>query len=331
MVLGLLLKMPLLSRVIASDISATLKFWAVVGLSFLTSAVLLGVERVVGIGWDFHPDSMTYATLSEEVSQSIFDNWIELLNNGFYVIVYALGQSVFLTTLMNMLLFSISNGLIYKTVKEESLYPVSDVLMLLLLLNPYRMHLSTTMLKDTLIIFFMIQMVRATPATQIFSFVSMVILRIASPVYPILFMSRRLIVYAVLAGMALAVFNWDFVIGRIIEFNDQEMQLRDFDRIPTFQEYGYPGALIRGVVWGFLSFSGLFVLISPAPAFFPVAMGSVMTLFFLKKVTHSYKVPFSLLMATAVFGVMVTGFTAYIRYIYPLLVAWPLIALVKND
>ena len=86
-----------------------------------------------------------------------------------------------------------------------------------------------------------------------------------------------------------------------------------------------------GIVWSLLAVSGLFALVSPAPAYVPLAVGSIMTLVFLKKATGSFKIPLQLLVVTSLFGVMVTGFTAYIRYIYPVLIVWPLIALMKND
>lgn len=311
--------------------SGTLKFWGVVLLSFLTSAVVLGAERAVGIGWDFHPDSVHYATSSEEAYISIVDNWAGVFNAGYYVLSYFLGQSVVAITLMNMILFALTNGFIYKSIKDQSPYPISAYLLLLLLLNPYRIHLSTTMLKDTLIIFLMILLVRSSFATCTVSFLSLVVLRVASPVYLITLIPRRFIFYIALAGLALMAAFWDTVFGRILEFNEQEMQLRDFDRIPTFQELGFWGSIIRGITWSLLALSGTFALISPAPAFIPVAIGSVMTLVFLKKATGSYKIPLQLLIATSIFGVMVTGFTSYIRYIYPILVAWPLIVVIRND
>ena len=54
--------------------SEVFKFWLVVVLSFFTSALLLAAERAVGIGWDFHPDSLTYATTSDVAFFSIVDN-----------------------------------------------------------------------------------------------------------------------------------------------------------------------------------------------------------------------------------------------------------------
>ena len=311
--------------------STTLKFWLVFLLSFLASAVLLGLERAVGLGWDFHPDSVTYATTSDAVYESIVENWIGLFNNGYYVVAYLLGKSIVAITLMNMLVFALTNGFIYKLIREKSHYPVTGALMLLLLLNPYRVHLSTTLLKETLIIFLLILIVSSSNTARVLPIVGMFILRIASPLYLIVLMPRRLLFYGVLAVCLITPFYWDAALDRILEFNEQEMRLRDFDTIPTFQEYGFLGAILRGIVWSLLAVSGLFALVSPAPAYVPLAVGSLMTLFFLKKATGSFKIPLQLLVVTSLFGVMVTGFTAYIRYIYPVLIAWPLIALMKND
>lgn len=311
--------------------SRTLKFGLVVLLSFLTSAALLGIERAVGIGWDFHPDSVTYATTSGDVYESILDNWFGLFNNGYYVVAYLLGESIVAITLMNMLVFALTNGFIYKLIREKSHYPVTGALMLLLLLNPYRVHLSTTLLKETLIIFLLILIVSSTNTARVFPIVGMFILRIASPLYLIVLIPRRWLFYGFLAVCLVIAFYWDAALGRILEFNEQEMRLRDFDTIPTFQEYGFLGAILRGIVWSLLAVSGLFALVSPAPAYVPLAVGSIMTLVFLKKATGSFKIPLQLLVVTSLFGVMVTGFTAYIRYIYPVLIAWPLIALMKND
>lgn len=307
------------------------RFWVVVLLSLLASALLLGIERAVGIGWDFHPDSVTYATSSEEAYDSIVENWLGLFNNGYYVLAYFLGQSIIAITVMNMVVFALTNGIIFNTIKEKSLYPISSILLLLLLLNPYRVHLSTTMLKDTLIIFLLILLIRSTFTARAFSFLSMIVLRVASPLYLIMLIPRRYIFYTGFVALGLMAVYWDTAVGRILEFNEQEMQLRDFDRIPTFQDFGVWGSVLRGVTWSFLAFSGTFVLLSPAPAFVPVAIGSIMTLIFLKKATGSYKIPLQMLIVTSIFGVMVTGFTAYIRYIYPILVAWPLIAVIRND
>lgn len=182
-----------------------------------------------------------------------------------------------------------------------------------------------------MIIFLVVLVVISTNANRAIPIVSLFMLRIASPLYLIILIPRRLLFYGFLAVSLLIAFYWDAAFNRILEFNEQEMRLRDFDSIPTFQEFGFFGAILRGIFWSLLSVSGVFALVSPAPAYVPVAIGSVMTLLFIKKATGSFKIPLQLLIVTSIFGVMVTGFTAYIRYIYPVLVAWPLIVIFKND
>lgn len=308
-----------------------LKISSIVLFSLIMSAALLLIERMVGIGWDFHPDSYTYATTSEIVFNSISDDWVGLFNNGYYVVSYYLFQSIFLITLMNMILFSISNGLIYKYLIQNSLFNFNKILFLLLFLNPYRLHLSTTMLKDTMIIFFLILIITSGFTTRIFSFISLLALRVASPIYLLVFITNRNLFLLGIIFLFFFTISPDIILAKISDFNELEMKLRDFDRIPTFQDFGLIGSILRGLVWSFLAFTGLFAILSPAPAFVPVAVGSIMTLIFLKKVTGTFRIPLKLFVATSIFGVMVTGYTSYIRYIYPILVVWPLVVLCDND
>lgn len=303
----------------------------VFALSILSSAAALGLERLIGIGWDFHPDSVTYATTSTDVFAAITQDWMQLPNNAYYVISHLLGQNVIAITIMNMILFSLTNSMIYKFIKQRTAYKISILTALLLLLNPYRLHLSTTMLKDTIIIFFAVALIAAPPLIKIPAFLSMFFLRVASPIYLIAITPRKYIKYLFFGVLIATIVFWDSTIARLLEFNDQEMKLREFDKIPTFQEYGIIGSLLRAITWSALAFTGIFALISPALAFFPVAAGSLMTLLFLKRTTGHFTIPIQLMIATSIFGIMVTGFTAYIRYIYPLLVIWPMIAIKKYD
>lgn len=308
-----------------------LNFWTVVLLSFIVSTTLLLLERMLGIGWDFHPDSITYATESTNTYLAILENWPQIFNNSFYVVVHLLGESVFLVTFMNMLFFSLTNGLIYDFFKSKSNYKISTALALLILLNPYRIHLSTTMLKDTLIIFFLILQLKDGFLIRIISFISMFSLRIASPLYLIILIPRKLIFHAFFIFLILIIFFWDYGIDKLLELNAMELQLREFDKIPTFQEFGLWGALLRGITWSFFAFSGTFPLVNLSVPFIPVAFGSLMTLVFLKLVTGSYKVSAQLLIASFLIGLMITGFTAYIRYIYPILILWPLLMVSRSD
>lgn len=126
-------------------------------LSIVAALITLIFERAIGIEWDFHPDSVTYATTSHEISKNILNEGIgSAINNSYYFICSILEQSITAIIAMNMIFFALTNLVILrlhvKFTGDINLAKYS--LLLLLLLNPYRMHLATTMLKDTLIIFF---------------------------------------------------------------------------------------------------------------------------------------------------------------------------------
>ena len=69
-------------------------------ISCISSFVLLAIERSAGMGWDFHPDSVTYATDSISVASQIYESqyFSELFNNGYYVVAALLAQNILLIT-----------------------------------------------------------------------------------------------------------------------------------------------------------------------------------------------------------------------------------------
>lgn len=308
-----------------------MKSYLVFLFSLVCSALMLSAERAAGIGWDFHPDSVTYATASVEMMEAIRqDGVLTAFNNGYYVWSYLLGMNVVVLTIANMLVYALSNVVIYRFHSRH----VSDALrgnmawlLLLLLLNPYRLHLSTTILKDTLIIFLVLMMSVSSFKRALLFLPLSCLLRLASPLYLLIFASRRLAFAMVVSAALLGFLYFESIADALLAFNEAEMRLREFDNIPTFQEFGMVGVLLRSITWPLLAVTGFFAILSPAAAFFPVALGSIFNLIYIYKTTHSLTLPVGAMLAMMAFGAMVTGYTAYIRYIYPLLVALPIVAL----
>ncbi len=301
--------------------------------SLVCSALMLSAERAAGIGWDFHPDSVTYATASGEMMAAIREEGIlTAFNNGYYVWSYLLGMNVVALTIANMLVYALTNVVIYRfhvLHVSKSLHGKTTwlFLLLLLLLNPYRLHLSTTILKDTFIIFLVLMMAASNFKRALLFLPLACVIRVASPLYLLMF-ARRQMVLAMLVPAALAGLLYSQnILDALLTFNEAEMQLREFDRIPSFQEFGLVGVFMRSVTWPLLAITGLFVILSPAAAFFPVALGSIFIQFYIFKTTRSLVIPAGAMLAMMAFGAMVTGFTAYIRYVYPLLVALPIVVL----
>lgn len=294
---------------------------------------MLGLERLVGIGWDYHPDSVTYATVSTETVHEILSgDWILIFNNGYYFWCHLFSENIYILTALNMLMYALTNVHLYKFHKsffDDNSKNKWLFALIILLINPYRLHLSTTLLKDTLIIFLMVLVAKNGFKRGIIFIPLLFVVRVASLLYTFIFLKRRYLFTIFALALLLIMVSPQLVIERLMEFNEAEMQLREFDRIPTFQEYGLVGIAMRGILWPILAVSGLFVVISPALAFFPVAIGSLLNQVYCYMAVNKFSFPITIFSSMALFGLLVTGFTAYIRYVYPLLVILPIITL-KN-
>jgi len=306
---------------------------AVFTLSLTIGCMLLLAERLVGIDWDYHPDSVTYATNSTNTVHSILEtNPYLVFNNLYYFICHFLNENILIITAMNLILYSLTNVMIAK-LHDKAMIDIgikgnkAMFLLLLLLLNPYRLHLSTTILKDTWIILLITASISFTGVKYYLIAIVMFVIRISSLLYAIvLFNKKSLRLLVIFSLIGILVFQTE-ISERALEFNEAEMQLRSFDVIPTFQQHGLVGVAIRSLLWPILAVTGAFAVISPALPFFAVALGSVInnlyTIFSIKKLCLEPKS----MIILSLFAAMVTGYTAYIRYIYPVITIMPILVL----
>jgi hypothetical protein len=299
-------------------------------LSILVSVLLIGVERMLGIGWDYHQDSITYATSSIETADAILamEVW-NIANGGYYFIAAFFGQSVIIITIYNMFIFAITNVYLAKihwklACRGEK---IVNYLLLLLLLNPYRVHLSTTILKDTTVILLLVLIVYYRRFFIVW-FIPLFLIRIASILYLIALVPKKYWKYSIFMAALLIYFQSGIFIDRLDASNSVNLHSRSFDVIPTFQEYGYLGSVMRAILWPILVLTGAFAVVSPAFAYTIVAIGSVMNLIYSFIVSRRHPVVFYVYVPMAIFAVLAPGFTSYIRYVYPLVVLSPLILLI---
>jgi hypothetical protein len=294
-----------------------------VALAILT----LALERLAGIDWDFHPDSVTYATTSIDMVNNILaQNVLLIFNNGYYFWAAFLDMNVTMMIATNTILYALTNIILFQFHERNCNYEGMRlrwfIALALLLSNPYRLHLATTPLKDTMILFLFSVLVVHRYRGAI-AYPILFCLRIVSVVYAIAFMNKKQIIYVLVIFIVIFYFASDIIGARLLDFNAADMQLREFDRIPNFRELGLVGVFIRGLVWPVLAVTGLFAVLSPAFAFFAVSIGSVTNQFYCKMVTGKFQLPLVIFVPIAILAMMVTGFTAYIRYIYPLLALMP--------
>jgi hypothetical protein len=304
---------------------------------FLISLILVilfwSVERLLGIPWDFHPDAETYVTSSYSIALNILDNPTQLFNNGHYAVTALMNSNVILITVCNCVLFSITNSMIYKYLKSESGVKRGVFYYLILfgyLFNPYRMHLATTILKDTFVIFLLVHSL--VNRKFFISALFMLVYRLASIIYFSLFVPRRYFKYFFMISIVVFVFVSDTLISHMNDMNEVHMQFRDFDLIPSFQNLGLTGSIMRAILWPIISLTGLFYLISPAVQYFPLAAGSffilIYCIFYVDCKLNDFLMPVFIM---AMFALLVTGYTSYFRYIFPVVVTLPIYLIyIKN-
>lgn len=296
-------------------------------LSLAAALVALVFERTLGIEWNFHPDSVTYATASHEIAQNIRNEGIgSAINNSYYFLCSLLGQSITIIIAMNMILFAITNLVILRLHiqftgdKELNKY----FLLLLLVLNPYRMHLATTMLKDTLIILLALIPLLGL-RYWLLSLVAMPFFRVIGIFYYGVLLPRALFAFGVLCAIGIFFIFNERVVGLILEFNANQMQFREFDSVPSFQNAGLVGVAMRFILWPLLAVTSSFCIFGLSIPFMAVALGVVMFNIYTLSLTGRLIISWKLFLVMGVFAILVTGYGSYIRYVYPLLVMTPLL------
>jgi hypothetical protein len=300
-------------------------------LSISLSLFALLAERMIGIGWDYHVDSVTYATSSTLISKSILESedLFSIVGRSYYLIVSMLNQSVIAVVSINIFLFSITNILIVKMHSRYfTIYSYSSVLMLMLLiLNPYRIHLSTTMLKESLIIFLLTAAIFFRKKISLFLLFTLLgtLIRSIFPVYAFMAIKGNRYYYLIL--IIVLAYNFDQFLWVFDYSTTVNLVTRSFDIIPTFQEYGVYGNLLRSAVWPFITITGLFALISPDILFFLVSIGIVFSLIYVSLLQKKVKFDLNIILILGAVALIVPGYTTYIRYVFPVLVVWPLLKL----
>lgn len=301
-------------------------------LSLVAALFTLILERAIGIGWDFHPDSVTYATTSNEIAENIISGGISsALNNSYYFLCSILNQNIEAIIAMNMIFFALSNLIILKLhikfTDDVNLHKYS--LLLLLVLNPYRMHLATTMLKDTLIIFLALISFMSF-RSWILSFIAMPFLRVIGVFYYAVLLPRAIFVFGVFCAICIFFIFNERVVGLMLEFNANQMQFREFDSVPSFQDSGLFGIAIRYIVWPILALTASFSFFGLSVPFLAVALGVVMSNIYTFSLVGRSIFTWKIFLLMGVFAILVTGYGSYIRYVYPFLVMAPLLVISQS-
>lgn len=296
-------------------------------LSFIICTLFLGLERAVGIEWNYHPDAETYIYESPLVALNLIENGVlGLFNNFYFIIALFFNSNISLLISLNILFYSITNVLIFEIIVRSKKKELLLIPFWILVLIPYRLHLAVHVLKDTIIIFSLVLIISKTFFSRV-SFLFILLMRVFSVFYFIILIPKKY--YKILffiSLIALFLFN-DQIFTLLSDKNETNMTFRDFDRVPTFNELGMIGVFIRALVWPLLTMTGLYLIISPSAAFFPVAIGAFIIQWWCKYYLKMNGIIIQVYFSCFLIGLFVNGFTSYLRYTFPLLLVIPLLQL----
>ena len=300
-------------------------------LSILACLFVLSIERLAGIGWDFHPDANTYITMSNGAAASF--GILNYLGNFFYVLVDMMNSEVWLLITFNIFIYSITNVALAKFFKKNTGLHKKQIwiLFLLVIFNPYRIHLSVHVLKDTLIIF---GMVYFFTSSKIYSWIFLLLSYSVSHrtvIYLVAILNKKNLIIIMIPIVFFISIQPEGFLSSILSAKDQvNMTFRDFDKVPNFFELGVLGAIIRAKVWPFLYLTGIFFLLSPTIMYLPIAVGSFFLQFWHFKQYGKPALYFQVYLTMGIMAFLVSGFTSFIRYTLPLLTILPILIIKKN-
>jgi len=291
------------------------------------------MERSVGIEWDFHPDARTYIELSPGSFSFLgLDNM--MLGSWFYVTVDFFNGNIGILIALNILIYSITNVCIanfFYTNTGVNQKKIVLLLFLLVIFNPYRIHLAVQVLKDTIIIFGIVCFFIGKRFSWLYFMISF-FYSLRSSIYLIaLIKKRNFIIISLLISLFLYWYiGLDGVLSLLSTEGQVNMTFREFDSVPNFFEFGYLGAILRAIIWPFFYLTGVFILFSPSIMYLPIAAGSFFLQIWHLKQYKKHTLYFQVYLAMGVMAFMVSGFTSYIRYTLPLITILPILV-IKRD
>ena len=307
--------------------SLIMRSWIVFFASIFLACTTLFVERFFGIDWDFHPDSVTYATKSLEMMGQVHDNFLVIFDTGHYYWMAILGMSVGWGIAFNMIFYSITNVLLYNAL-SRLVFAKANLLLFsaffVFVFNPYRLHLSTTILKDTIIILFLTFLLLCRG--RLLSLFLLFCWRVGVLLYLLILVPRKWFYWIFIPLALLVAVNHAYIVEYARNQDLADMQFRDFDLVPAFKEFGFLGTIMRMLMWPFFALTGVFAIVSPSIFFYPLAIGSLSSLVLcLFVVKHGgFLVWIQIIISMSLFAFFATGFTTYIRYVYPVISLLPL-------
>jgi len=292
-------------------------------VNVLFLVLMLILQIILGIGPGLaHVDEVTYLTYSSNSCSNQL-TVSQIIGRSYYCFVKVLNFEIAFILTIQCGLYLLTSFIIYSRLKDMCTTSYSYFLLILLVFDPYRAHLALHVLKETFIILGVILLQK----NVIVGFLLTTAFRFYSFIYLLIFLRARAMVFVIFFFTAIIMIFQPSIISHILMSGNADMQFRDFDLVPTFNDFGLAGDLLRAMVWPIFLISGTFLFISPSILFLPVALGGLFTLLFLLKMKPPISVFLGPFMVLALLALIAPGFTTFTRYAYPVVIALPLLVL----
>jgi hypothetical protein len=301
-------------------------------LSLFFSIFILSIERLMNIGTDYHPDSLTYLNNSIPLS-SFLQNPFNYLGSFYYVVTGLFNSEIIFLISFNIFIFSLTNLILFSKVRD--IYSKNGLLfyfsVLIVIFDPYRAHLSVHVLKDTLIMFFLVLVFFTSNILLNFFFIFMgFMFRLGFFIYlPIIFLSSFKKIFLILFFI-IFILNKDIIFLGLSSGQEINMAFRFFDIIPNFVDIRYPwGEILRAIFWSFIRLTGLAFVFHPIYfLFFFQAIAGIYLIFYDSH--HIKKKLFISLIILASLAVVTTGYNSYLRWTQPLMTVLPILSAIST-
>ena len=328
-------------------------------ISLIICSIFLYLERFIGIDHNYHPDSIHYLTNHlhfNSITERLFENPKSILSTGYYHISRALDYNYSYLIGLNFILYSLTNSMIFNLIFKNQLNHLNNskffLLFTVLFLDPYRLHLASHVLKETILIFLIISFLYYKNIfLRIIILVSSIVMKKNIIFYFFIFFSyeklkknfftKKINKFITLIFSILFIFiffNFKFISffdggietmfdffsdtsGGLIEtlkfWHYRDMTGREYENIPNFQNIDFPIAIfLKILLWPFMIISGLFFFFTSSLLFKFLALMMIyfnIVTYYISKKTYISLGLLILLMLIALYS---TTYTSYFRYSY---------------
>ena len=277
--------------------------------------------------------------------ETLINNPILIFHIGYYIIVKLFSHNYYLLICLNFFLYSLTNIVIYQKVFKKNFNSLSTpkliFLIYVLFLDPYRLHLVCHVLKETILIFFLIILVLSgSKLIKILCLLFLEIFRLNSWVYILIFFTyskikkffnfKIFVVVSIFLIFSLAVIilfkiysydifqNYIFDLINKLKFNYfKEMPVRSYDNVPNFREYEFPlGFILKNILWPLLFVSGLFLFFVSSNLFKLLGMIILLNNILIYLLTKKTFISLGLIIILVLISMHTTSYTSMFRYSY---------------